>query len=721
MDVKNEVLYRVYFLLFGLVLPASILLIYQSYVIGIKEGDTWRKLALEQNVIKERIIEAERGNILAEDGSLLATSVPMFDLFFDPYTPSQADFDANVDSLADALAKHVDLGYTPGGLQVYLRELRDSTKNRSHHVLIKEKVTYNQKRLIEQFPLFNLGRYRGGFIAEKRSERIRPFGLLARRTIGYVREEANSFGLEAYYNNNLGGKPGKEMMISVDRSRDLWKPMGNLMAIEPQIGDDIVTTLDVNIQDIAEQALLRGMARHDAEWGTALVMETKTGAIRAIANIGRNTEGWLEDWNYAVGTSTEPGSTFKLATMMALLEDGFVELTDSVDIEHGQTEFYDVPISDSSPMSAEWDTISVYDAFVRSSNVGMAKLVDHYYGQKTRANGNEGAERFINRLKQFNLHLKVGVELEGEAPPLIKEAYSKEDYWSGITLPWMAMGYESRLTPLQVLTFYNAVANNGTLMKPYLVQEIRRFGASLETFRPTVVKRRIAAPGTIKIARRLLEGVIEDEKGTGHKLQTENYRFAGKTGTAQIDYRRGLKGTSVGGHQASFAGYFPAENPQYSCIVVIYKPRQGSIYGGDVAGPIFREIADQCYYSLMNLHEPMNKGKKPALVNRTLPSGDMGATEDIEAILDQLDIPYYGAPSTEMGVLEASSDSLMFYRRTLPDNVIPNVVGLGLRDALYVLENRKLKVQFNGVGKVVKQSLLPGTALKGQTIWLALE
>lgn len=721
MDVKNEVLYRVYFLLFGLIVPAAILLVYQTYVIGVVEGEEWRRQARMQNVIKERELEAERGNILADDGSLLATSVPIFDLYFDPYASTEKDYFENVDSLAVMLARYVDDSYTVGAMRERLLDLRDSTKNRNRHILIKSKVSYNQKRRIEQFPLFNLGQYRGGLIPEKRSERKRPFGLLARRTIGYVRENAMPIGLEGRFDEYLGGKPGKELMILVDRKRDLWKPADDLTAVEPQIGDDIRTTIDVNIQDIAEKALLNGMKSHDAEWGTAIVMEVETGAIRAIANIGRNPQGWLEDYNHAIAKSTEPGSTFKLASMMAMLEDGFIKLTDSIDIEKGQVQFYEETMEDSSPRSFRLDTISVYDAFIMSSNVGMAKLVNQFYGERTKANNNEGAERFINRMKQFNLHLPTGIELDGEAPPLIKEAYNKDDFWSGTTLPWMAIGYETQLTPLQMLTFYNAVANDGRLMKPYLVQEIHRFGETVEHFRPTVIKKRIAEPETIKTLHKLLEGVIENEIGTGHKLKSDRYRFAGKTGTAQMDYQRGSRGTRVGGHQASFAGYFPAEDPKYSCIVVVSKPRQGGIYGGDVAGPIFRQIADQCFNSLLELHQPMNIADRPAYTARTLPSGDIGEKRDMQSILQQLKIPYYGDPVTEMTVLDAKSDSLMLYRRTLPDDRVPNVVGLGLRDALFVLENRGLKVKFDGVGKVAKQSIIPGTDLQGQTVWLSLQ
>ncbi|MCB0631860.1 MAG: peptidoglycan glycosyltransferase, partial [Lewinella sp.] len=275
MDVKNEVLYRVYFLLFGLIVPAAILLVYRTYVIGVKEGEQWRSQARMQNVIKERTIEAERGNILADDGSLLATSVPIFDLYFDPFASTTEDYNENVDSLAVMLARYVDDSYTVGAMRERLLDLRDSTKNRNRHILIKSKVSYNQKRRIEQFPLFNLGQNRGGLIPEKRSERKRPFGLLARRTIGYVRESAMPIGLEGRFDEYLGGEPGKELMILVDRRRDLWKPVEDLTAVEPQIGDDVRTTIDVNIQDIAEKALLDGMKSHDAEWGTAVVMEVE--------------------------------------------------------------------------------------------------------------------------------------------------------------------------------------------------------------------------------------------------------------------------------------------------------------------------------------------------------------------------------------------------------------------------------------------------------------
>ncbi|MEL6658093.1 MAG: penicillin-binding transpeptidase domain-containing protein, partial [Bacteroidota bacterium] len=358
MDVKNEVLYRVYFLLFGLLLPAAGILVYRTIDIAIVQGKTWKARG-EQNYVKPRAVAAERGNIYAQDGSLLATSVPYFDLYFDPFASTEADYYRNLDTLAHCLATYVDDSYTVGGFREYLLQLRDTTQNRrrNRHVLLKKSVSFAEKAKIEAFPLFNLGQFRGGLIAKKLSERKRPFGLLARRTIGYVRDGLQPVGIEGRFDTILGGEPGTQMMIKVDPRSDLWLPLDNLTEVEPRSGDDIVSTLDVNLQDIAEEALLRGMRRHQPDWGTAIVMDVETGAIRAMANLGRDEagEGYYEMYNYAIAMATEPGSTFKLASVMALLEDGHVKLDDSVDVERGKTIFYDQEMEDSSVRSTKMD------------------------------------------------------------------------------------------------------------------------------------------------------------------------------------------------------------------------------------------------------------------------------------------------------------------------------------------------------------------------------
>lgn len=719
MNIKNEVLYRVYFILFMVVIPSALALIYKTAYISYAEGDFWRKKG-ETLYIEPREIEADRGNILASNGDLLATSIPFFDLFFDPNSTgmTEENFNKNIDSLSYMLATYVDNSYTPGGYKTFLTEKR---KSGSRYVVIKKKASFEVKRFIESFPLFNLGQMRGGLIISQRNERVRPFGMLAQRTVGYVRDNAKPVGLEAVYDNILGGRPGRQSMVCVDKVKDIWLPINALTEVEPKRGDDVKTTIDINIQDVTQEALLRAMNYHNAEWGTAVVMEVKTGAVRAIANLGRTEEGWWETFNHAVGTAIEPGSTFKLATMMAMLEDGYFKLDDSVSIEHGRTKFYNDEMVDSSPFSATLDTITIQQAFEISSNVGMAKLAQQYYGKKDRGNKNQGAARFIEHLKDFNLHLPTGIEVAGEGVPFIKEAYNSAHEWSGTTLPWMAIGYELKITPLQLLTFFNAVANDGEMMKPYLVSEIQRDGASVQTFKPTVAKRQIASNSTIRQAKQLLEGVVE--RGTAEKLRHPDslYRFAGKTGTAQIGYRKvSNRTTFIKGYQASFVGYFPAENPVYTCIVVINNPKANGFYGSDVAGPVFREIADYCYVTATSAHKALNAGSKPVLAAKQLPNNNMGFTPDMSYLIETLELPHFGSPKTDWSVLRVRSDSLVWEDRTIAENVVPNVTGMGLRDALYILENRGLKAGVNGFGKVSRQSIKPGTRARGQTVQLHL-
>ncbi len=718
MTIKNEVLIRVYVVLFLLVL-AAVVIFSKAVRIHVYEGEKWRRQA-DEEFIDIRSVEAERGNILTEDGRMLATSLPFFDIAFDPVSSGmkEEDFVQNIDSLSYCLATYVDNTYTPGGFKEYLmQERRDSNK----YVLLKKGATFREKEIMSRFPLFNKGQFEGGFIAKPYFKRARPFGLMARRTIGYVRDNAKPVGLEGYFDETLAGQEGRQMMLMVDRANETWIPIENLTRIEPERGDDIVTTLDMEMQAITEDALLHAMNYHNAEWGTAVVMEVATGKIRSIANLGRTEEGWWETYNYAVGTAVEPGSVFKLATIMALLEDGYVNLQDTVHLKGGRTTFYDEEVIDA--VAHGLDTATIQQAFEQSSNVGMARLVDKYYGDALDSGG-EGpsqAEQFIERLKKFKLHLPTGIEIEGEARPLIKEAYSVEDDWSGTTLPWMSFGYEVMLTPLQLLTFYNAVANGGQMMKPYLVTEVQNFGETLKEFRPAVIDRQIASEETIQDVQGLLRGVVE--RGTAYKLTADEppYTFAGKTGTAQIDYQRLKNRTRIGGYQATFAGYFPAENPVYSCIVVINNPREHGFYGGDVAGPVFREIADKAFASRIELHRPVNVGAKPTLVENSLPDVDIGAKADVEQMLQFLDMPYADVSSTEWIVLRATErDSVKLFSKNFTDTQVPNVIGLGLRDAVYVLENRNLKVVTEGVGRVVLQSIRPGTPTRGQQIKLTL-
>ncbi|MEL6141368.1 MAG: penicillin-binding transpeptidase domain-containing protein, partial [Bacteroidota bacterium] len=625
-----------------------------------------------------------------------------------PYVAPPSIYYGKIDSLAYLLAHEVNSDLTVGAWRDSLLNIRDSTSGRpiSHYVKIASGVDYATLKRIQEFPVFNRGRYGGGIIVNKLSERKRPFGSLGSRTVGYS-SARNKVGIEGAFDEQLAGKSGVERMFRVDPRKNIWLPMENLASVEPTMGADVYTTIDVNMQDIAENALLRAMRLHQPEWGSAVVVEVETGAVRAMANLGQTTDkkNYYEMYNYSIGMSTEPGSTFKLATMMALLEDQHVTLDSEVDIENGKHTFYEeCDMSDSSPLSAKWDTITVQQAFEHSSNVGMAKLVDAHYKN----------DEFPNRLKSFHLHETIGLEIEGEANPYIND--TSRTTWSLCSKAWMAIGYESRLTPLQMLTLYNAVANDGKMMKPYLVERVEREGEVLNNYKPTVVDEQIASRSTIEKLQMLLEGVVD--RGSARKLKTSRYRFAGKTGTSQQNYGRRRRRKE---YQSSFAGYFPADNPRYSCIVVIYNPRAGSYYGGEVSGPVFREIADMAYNAMIDIHEPLNQGPRPALYTSQLPRNDAGYTEEMRTIFSHLNVNTDSLPDTEMAMVRGLDEGVVFDPFTPENQQYPNVRGMRLRDAIYVLENLGYTVHPEGVGRVVEQKWhRDGQGRRGKDVTLKL-
>lgn len=697
--IKNEMLWRIYAVLL-LVVTVGLFVFGKAVKISVFEGDRWRDLAKEERV-KIIPVDGERGNILAADGSLLATSLPFFDIRMDvrKETISDKDFKENVDSLGYCIATYLDNSFTPGGKR---QDLIDARERGEGYLLVKKNVSYTELGQIRKFPMFNLGRYRGGLIVERKSKRERPFKMLAHRTVGYVREGIKPVGLEGAFDEELKGKGGELLMQKI--AGGTWIPVNDLTEVKTESGNDILTTIDINLQDIVQEALLKGLRQHDADYGTAILMEVKTGAIKSIANIGRSKKGWWELYNHAVGTQMEPGSTFKLASMMAMLEDGVVKLTDTIDLEKGRTEFYEEEMVDAS--SHGLNRTSVQKAFEISSNVGMAKLVVKNYGKKPKAT------QFIKRLKEMGLDKSTGIEIAGELPPYLKEAYSSDDDWSGTTLPWMSIGYESTTSPLQMLSFYNAVANDGVMMKPYMVSEVQRFGSTLKVFKPTVLNRSIASKKTVRQAQKLLEGVVEN--GTARKLKSDKYRFAGKTGTSQTNYSK-KSGTK---HRASFIGYYPAENPVYSLIVVVNNPKEGKIYGSDVAAPIFREIADKSYASKVNMHAAVNEEAKPILATNQLPSLHVGMEKEVKTVLAYLGLPYKDESQSEWAVMRSRLDTVELQPRRISETLMPSVIGMGLRDALFLLENKGLKVKVAGAGRVVKQSLKASTKLKGQTVYL---
>lgn len=714
-DSRNEILWRIYVVMF-IMLMISFVIILRIGSLQIIEGPKLREQADSMH-IKKRPVKAARGNILADDGkSLMATSLPYYQLNWDLTIVNEDSFVYYLDTLSNLLSNYVDREFTPAAFKAKLIRAKGTNDK---YFLIRRNVSYIELQEIREFPIFNLGnKMKSGLIITEMSKRQYPFKMLANRTIGYTRvldavdnaRDTLLVGIEGYWNDKLSGEEG--LMWMQQLGKDIWVPLNDIANVEPKSGMDVVTTINIDIQDVTERALLETLQIYEAEHGCAIVMEVKTGQIKAISNIGFNKERtqYWEDFNYAIGESVEPGSTFKLASLIALLEDGHIKLDDTVNLNKGKWQFFDAIMEDAYPHGIHYTTIG--HAFEMSSNVGIAKTIHKYYnGSK------EKQTHFIRKLSDMVLDKPTGIEIAGERSPFIKNPTRSD--WSGISALWMSIGYELEISPLQQLTFYNAVANGGQMMKPQIVKEIRSYGDLIESFEPRVVKKRIASKKTLETATDMLTRVVESNYGTAHKIYTPQYKIAGKTGTAIINWKEYQKGTESKKYRASFAGFFPADNPVYSCIVVVTNPKWGN-FGGTVAAPVFKKIADYCYASSVESHTAINAGKY-VYTDATLPNLQVGNKDDLEYLLKHLKMPFKDDSKSSWSVGFVENDSLTLLSRTVKDDIVPNVVGMGLKDALYLLENRRLRVKVVGVGKVKSQSVKPGKSIKTvQSITLVL-
>ncbi len=657
----------------------------------------WRSLA-DSTTTKLQKLEPERGNIYSSDDRLLATSLPLFNLRVDFASDAMTDdmFNHDLDSLALMCAQE----FKDRSKEEYKRLFVRARDRKRRYFILQNKVDYAAVQEIKKWPLFRLGKYKGGLLVEMVPTRKNPYGTLAERTIGYVRENAQSIGIESQYNNYLAGREGQKLMRRI--AGGIFVPISHENAIEPIEGKDVITTIDVNLQDATQNALEKAMKLNDAEYGTCVVMEVNTGAIKAISNLGKSKNGtFAENFNYAVASSTEPGSTFKLASYLALLDDGFIKLTDSVNISFGRANICGHTIKDDGNVFPLFRTIT--NAFAKSSNVAVARLCKKHYG-----NNKEG---FYKKFKQFGLTEPTQIELKGEPFPTM----SKPSQWSCTSVPWKAHGYELKLTPLQLLSFYNAVANGGKKMKPYLVQRVMDNGKVVMENKPQVAIEKIASDYAIGEAVKMLMAVVDT--GTARKIRSPYYSIGGKTGTAEINEPgRGYTGKN----QASFVGFFPAEAPKYSCIVVIVGPSGILTHGGDVAAPVFKEIADRIMSADATMHKKVNHftskdtfGLMPALVK-----GDLQEIISLSKI--------FGIKNPEMEEVDYVTARWVNKVGTIAkinnkEGFVPDVMGLCIDDALFLLENMGLKVSFTGYGKVKSQSILPNTKLvKGSKINLIL-
>lgn len=662
---EKNILNRLYFVA-GCMFIFAILIAVKLINIQFVDGDKYRELALK-NTTRNFEIPASRGNVYADDGSLLATSVPKYDIRFDAVTVSLENFKEFVPQLSKELSEM--FGKSTSYYQNVLRKARAS-KNR--YLFIAKNLGYSDYIKVKSFPLFRMGPNRGGIIVEQRTVREHPLGKIAERMVGNEQKNKPGYyavGLEGAFHEYLQGKDGKRLKQKIAKGQ--WKPVYDDNEVEPQDGYDIISTINTNIQDIAHHALLKQLEYYEADHGCVIVMEVATGQIKAVANLGKSKNGgYYERLNYAVGESGEPGSTFKTVAMTVALEHNVIDTSNVVDTENGTIRMYGRTISDSK--RGGYGEISAARAMEVSSNIGFARMIDEAY------KGNP--KKFTDQVKKWKLHETIGIPIKGEGKPVIPE--EGDALWSRNALPSISYGYNLQMTPLQILTFYNAIANNGEMVKPQFVKEIRSWNKIVKSFNTEIIDPQIASETTVNKIQEILKNIVK--RGTGKSLYSENFSMAGKTGTARKDYANFEEWKKDKKYVSSFSGYFPAENPKYSCIVMIHEPStKKGYYGADVTGPVFKRIAQKIFTDA-----PLNSDV--AEINKL----DKVISNDFEKFYDKSQEQY---------------------------KEVPSVIGMAGMDAVSLLENLGLKVNVIGNGMVKNQSIKKGEVYKkGTAITLKL-
>jgi len=685
-------LWRVYLSFIGIVL-LSFVVLGRAFYIQQVEGDHWRGMSdsLHQKFIE---LDAERGTIYSEDGQMLSTSIPFFDVYMDFGAEGLRDkggkrFKENIDSFAYVLSKFFGDKTT----KEYKKELQLAYNEKDRYYSLKKNLSFDQYKAFREFPLVRLGRNKSGVIIETKTKRLNPFGMLARRTIGLARQNAQNVGLERTYDSLLKGTTGKRLVRYV--SGNAYVPVDGY-EIDPENGKDIITTIDVNMQDIANNALLKMMVQSESEYGTCIVMEVATGKVKAIANLGRGKNGnYDETLNYALRT-TEPGSTIKLATLMAVLEEGSSKINDLIEVGTSGQQYVGVRVVTDAERSPK-AVMTVRESFAHSSNVAMGKLAYKAFAQQP--------DKFKSYLQKFHLEKETGLGLVGEEPAVLPRLKrNKEGLHAMVTA---SFGYAIEVSPLHTAMLYNAVANDGKLMKPYLVNSIKSNGVSIEKFEPVVLEEQIAKPATIKAVREAMEAVITE--GTAKKVFADcPFPVAGKTGTAHvaagdIKYHHGV-------YQASFAGYFPADKPEYTVVVLIRtRPHAAMHYGGQLAAPVFKEVATKLFAMYV-------KQKRTTGAHLVIDSSShmyAGYKKDVQQVLQTVGIKHKdGSANATWTKLNALNNQVLIRSNPVSKKVMPDVQGMSVKDAVYLLENMDLKVTVSGRGKVVMQSIAAGAPLK---------
>lgn len=693
MTSRKSILLRTRIAFLAVVLFALAILVKLLYI-QLVQGHYWKQQG-QHTGIAYRSTRPTRGNVYADDGSLLATSLPFYRVALDPCVADDATYEAHLKALSQRLANF----YKDRSAEAYQALIHDARRMKKRYIMLNKRcINYQEKQQMRQWPIFCLGRWNGGIIFEKVEKRFKPFGGLAARTVGFVNDNEAGAGLEYSFNKELKGIPGKALCQKTVGGN--WKVIRNASTILPTNGYDIETTLDVDLQDLAHSSLLKALQASEAAYGCALVMETKTGQLKAMVNLSRTDTGqYRERYNYAVGSqgTTEPGSTFKLVSILALLEEKAVDLNDTIDTSGGTYQFYDRVMKD--VKRGGYGEITVQEAFEKSSNTAISRLVQEAFG--------DNPQKFINYIAQLKLSKPLGFQMVGEGIPLIKTPQSAN--WSGVTLPWMSIGYELQVTPLQILTLYNAIANDGIMVRPIIVKSIKKAQRVIKRFRGEVLNRKICSHATLQQLKQILEKSVE--RGTARRIRKGYYRIAGKTGTSN----KVVDGRYTNDTFISFAGYFPAEAPKYSCIVVIDSPKGYSWHFGSAVSTVFREIVDKLAARDLALR-PI-AAEREASTQQSFPRIRAGKRTELALISQYLNLDYReengDAESSPWVRTAVEDDTIVWKPNAVSAQHIPHVIGMTLRDALFLLENRGVKVKIQGPksGRVKTQSLLPGTQI----------
>ena len=698
-NIKSDIRFRVY-ITFTCIFLFGCAVVVKAFLIQAKEGPRLRSMAREMHTRFDTLI-AERGNILNEDGILLSSSIPEFDVHIDFSVIDSTMFEQKIDTLCTCMAALFPASGKTA--EQFKEEFVSAYDNRNKYYLLSRKLKYYEYEALRSFPIFNKGKAYGGFIAEPREKRKLPYEKLARRTIGVFRD-SNITGLEAKYNKQLKGENGRRVVQKATGS--VWVPVEG-SEVDPQNGKDVITTLDMNVQNVAYHALLSKLQEYECQYGTCIVMEVATGKIRTLVNLGRQKDGsYDEDFNYAT-IPTEPGSTFKLATLISLLSDKKINVEQTVDIQGGRRQFGNRTMQDSHP-DARLGDMPIWKAYAISSNVGMAKLAEMHY--------RDNPSKFVEHLRRLRLDKPTGVDLLGERRSFITDP--KSALWSGTTLPWMATGYGVMITPLHTCMMYNAVANYGKMMRPYLVSAIREYGRDVQTFEPEVLTT-ICDSAAIEQLRKCTRAVVTD--GTGKGIESPYYTMAGKTGTAQVA-DKGIRYTD-GVYQGSYVGYMPFENPKYTiCVVIRTKAHSAAYYGGTIAAPVFRMVADKIFSQNMGAWSaPLDS---MALTGSSVIPAKAATAATYDVLLGRLSKKMPVVADYRNNMMQLVTDSNRHSEvvaKHVYRGVMPDVTGMKLKDAVYMLENYGLRVRVVGKGKVQAQSVPMGTRLiKGQNIILQL-